>query len=81
MYKQIVQFFKEKNIAIIGFGREGKSTYKFIRNYLSDEVITILDGNTKLFENNEFLKDDKNLKVVLGDNYLDDLSDFDVIMK
>lgn len=81
MYKQIVEFFKGKNIAIIGFGREGKSTYKFIRNYLSDEVITILDGNTKLFENNEFLKDDKNLKVVLGDNYLDDLNDFDVIMK
>ena len=81
MYKQLVEFVKEKNIAIIGFGREGKSTYKFIRNYLSDEVITILDGNTKLFENNEFLKDDKNLKVVLGDNYLDDLNDFDVIMK
>ena len=32
MYKQIVEFFKGKNIAIIGFGREGKSTYKFIRN-------------------------------------------------
>ena len=35
-----------KNIAILGFGREGKSTYNFIRKHLKDMHLTIIDKNS-----------------------------------
>ena len=35
MYSEkIIEKLKDKNIAILGFGREGKSTYNFIRKHL-----------------------------------------------
>ena len=33
MQNKIIELFKDKNIAILGFGLEGKSTYNFIKNY------------------------------------------------
>ena len=62
------------NIAILGYGREGKSTYKFIRKYLSIKDLTIIDINNVL-ENNEELKKDNHLKIIYGENYLDNLDD------
>ena len=74
MYSQIIDKLKDKNIAILGFGREGKSTYNFIRRYLKDKFITIID------KNNQEL-DDNNVEVVYGDNYLDNLDKYDLIIK
>ena len=53
MYNKILEHLKNKKIAIVGFGREGKSTYKFIRKYLNNQELEILDGNEKLLELNE----------------------------
>ena len=33
MYKKIIEKLANKNIAILGFGKEGKSSYEFIRRY------------------------------------------------
>ena len=52
MYNKILEHLKNKKIAIVGFGREGKSTYKFIRKYLNNQELEILDGNEKLLELN-----------------------------
>lgn len=81
MYNKILEHLKNKKIAIVGFGREGKSTYKFIRKYLNNQELEILDGNEKLLELNEELKNDKNLKIITGKNYLDDLEKYDLIIK
>lgn len=81
MYNKILEHLKNKKIAIVGFGREGKSTYKFIRKYLNNQELEILDGNEKLFELNEELKNDKNLKIITGKNYLDNLEKYDLIIK
>ena len=35
--------FKDKKILIWGYGMEGKSSYRFIRSLLPDQVITIAD--------------------------------------
>ena len=43
MYRVILEKLKDKKIAILGFGREGKSTYNFIRKYFPDMKLTILD--------------------------------------
>lgn len=81
MYNKILKHLKNKKIAIVGFGREGKSTYKFIRKYLNNQELEILDGNEKLLELNEELKNDKNLKIITGKNYLDNLEKYDLIIK
>lgn len=69
------------NIAILGFGREGKTTYEFIRKYNKDIKITIIDRNEKVKEQNPELSEDKNLDYVLGSTYLDNLEDYDLIIK
>lgn len=81
MYKKIIEFLTNKNVAIVGFGREGKSTYKFIRKYLKNQKLTIIDGNKNLLENNPELLEDSNIEIVVGDSYLDNLEQYDLIIK
>ena len=79
MYNKILEKLNNKNIAILGFGKEGKSTYNFIRRY-SNQTLTILDKND-ILKNNEYLKEDKNLKIITGDTYLNNLEQYDLIIK
>ncbi len=82
MIEKIIKEIESKNkILILGFGREGKSAYQFIRKYLKDKFITIADGNSALLEKNAFLKEDKNLDFILGDGYLSNLNQYDMIIK
>ena len=81
MYNNIIERFKYKNIAILGFGKEGKSTYNFLRKHLPTQPLTILDGNEKLLENNDYLNDDKNITLILGKDYLNNLTEYDYIFK
>lgn len=79
MFNKIIDKLANKKIAILGFGKEGKSTYNFIRRH-SSQPLTILDKND-ILENNPYLNDDKNLTIITGDNYLDNLSDYDLVIK
>ncbi len=72
MYRKIIEKLKDKKIAILGYGREGKSTYNFITKYLDNPDITILDKNEIELEN---------VKKVIGDKYLDNLEIYDYIIK
>ena len=81
MYNNIIERFKDKNIAILGFGKEGTSTYNFLRKHLPTQPLTILDGNEKLLENNDYLNDDKNITLILGKDYLNNLTEYDYIFK
>ena len=69
-----------KDILILGFGREGQSTYSFVRKYDKDKFITIADKD-KNIENLEIIKNDKNIKLITGDNYLNELKDYDCVIK
>ena len=77
MQEEIFRKLEGKKIAILGFGLEGKSTYKFIRKF-SDCVLYILDQ--KDYNDDELIKDDSNV-VVICDNYLDNLDGYDIIIK
>ena len=79
--KIINEIDNKENVLILGFGKEGKSTYNLIRKYLTSKKLTIADSNVNLLLDNEFLKNDNNLDVVLGDNYLNSLKDYDLIIK
>lgn len=79
MYKKIINKLKDKKIAILGFGKEGKSTYTFIRKYLPDMPLTIID--MKDVSDNEIVIGDKNVDFICGDNYLANLNIYDYIIK
>lgn len=81
MYRKIINILKNKSIAIVGFGKEGRSTYKFIRKYLRNEKIFILDKNENLIIDSNTLINDTNVKIVLGKDYLKNINDYDIIIK
>lgn len=81
MYRKIINKLKDKKVAILGFGMEGKSTYNFIRRYLGHQNITIIDKNDIFNNNYELLKDDNNINYVIGDKYLSNLDKYDIIIK
>ncbi len=80
MIKDIIDYLENKKIVILGFGREGQATYKFIRKYLTNKEIYIRDLNENI-KNNDLVKNDNNVIFELGENYLDNLDKFDLILK
>lgn len=81
MIEKLIEFLKDKNIIILGFGMEGETTYDFIRNHLPTQKLTIADMNEVIIEDYPYLEQDKNLTLILGKNYLDNLEQYDVIIK
>ena len=71
---QIIEYIKDKKILILGFGREGISTYNYIRKHLPEKKITIADKNYVKIE-------DENTEMICGDDYLNCLGGFDLVFK
>jgi len=75
---------KDERILILGFGREGRDNFRFLRRIFPDKILGIgdrlelekLDGRAK-----EVVKKDKKLKLHLGENYLKALKNYEVIIK
>ncbi len=74
MYPAVIEYLKDKKILILGFGREGLSTLKYIRKYLPEKPVTVADRN-------QINTDIINVKTVCGENYLDCINSFDIVMK
>ena len=81
MINDLIQYFKDTKVLILGFGKEGESTYKLIRRYLKDQQLYIADSRENFVDNYEFLKEDKNVTCISGKSYLENLNDYDVIIK
>ena len=73
---------KNKSVLILGVGREGLSTYLFLRKRFPDKALTIADKLTlsQLPEKtrSDIVKD-KNLKLNLGENYLEKSRGFEIV--
>ena len=74
MCREIYDYFKNKKVLILGFGREGKSTYNYIRKFDKDFPIAIADKN-------EITVDDENVTLICGEKYLDAINEYDLVMK
>ena len=81
MLKDLIEYFKNKKVLILGFGREGISTYNLLRKYLKTQVLYISDKKENFQDNNEQLKKDPYVICTSGDQYLYNLDDYDIIMK
>ncbi|MDD4395641.1 MAG: UDP-N-acetylmuramoyl-L-alanine--D-glutamate ligase [Bacteroidales bacterium] len=75
----ILNHLKEKKIVILGFGREGVASYKFIRNYFPTMPLTIADKSPLIHV--EDCNADQNLTIVAGPDYDQKLNQYDMILK
>lgn len=74
MLERLRRFFEGKKIVILGFGREGRSSYELIHRLLPEQEMVIADQRAVEV-------DDECVEVVSGEGYLDGLEQYDVIMK
>lgn len=72
-YEKLADFFRGKNVLILGFGREGRSTLSLLKKFGCN--ITIADRNDV-----SCLETD-GIEVIYGEDYLNCLDRFDIIMK
>lgn len=67
-----------RNVCILGFGREGRSTYKMLEKYCTPSSITICDLNSVDRKANEL---PESTRIITGESYQESLSDFDIVFK
>ncbi len=72
---KIAEYVKNKKILILGLGREGMSTYNYLRRHLPEKHLTVADKNTVS------VGDDKNVSYICGDDFLSRLNEFDIVFK
>jgi UDP-N-acetylmuramoylalanine--D-glutamate ligase len=75
----IIERLKDKNILLLGFGKEGQSSYAFIRKYFPNIFITIADKNPENIL--PVLERDSNIRLISGECYLDAIHDYDIVLK
>lgn len=74
MLEELRRFFENKKIVILGFGREGRSSYELIRKLLPEQRLWIADLR-------RVEVDDAKAELVCGEGYLEGLGQYDVILK
>lgn len=74
----IFKKLRGKSILILGFGREGRSSLAFVRKFLPHAVVGVADGNADVLAG---LEEKYNVKTYSGENYLDAVNDYDIVLK
>lgn len=73
---------QNKSVAILGFGREGQSTYRTLRKFFPTLPIMVLDKSETFDpEVQIILSKDPHVRTFLGGEYLSDVVHYDVIFK
>ena len=81
MIEKLLDYLEDKKILILGFGMEGESTYRFIRRHFPEKKLFVADKNINLLNNKIDLMEDPNVEVSLGENYLNGIEEYDLIVK
>jgi UDP-N-acetylmuramoyl-L-alanine---L-glutamate ligase len=80
MYKLLREKLEGKKVVLLGFGREGSSSYKTIRKVIPALRLTIADRNESVRED-PLVSSDPLVDFILGESYLSGLSGFDIVIK
>ena len=91
MLSRLHELIKAKNILILGFGREGRSTLNRILEVGDAASITIADGNEALtlpaameittLSGEKKSVSSEEIKLLAGAHYMDSLENYDVVFK
>ena len=65
MVNNLIEILKDKKVLILGFGKEGISSYRFLIKYIPAHQISIADQNEGLLETLN-LDIDKRCTLILG---------------
>ena len=77
MLTSIIERLRDKRILIAGFGREGRSSLRFMQKYLPDTEVAVADKNEMSLK-----EIDKNkYRVYYGDEYLSSAHHYDIVIK
>ena len=75
MFPKIKEFLNNKDILILGFGKEGRSTLNFVKKHIKYKNLTVADKN--LIESHDL----SDVNVLFGEHYMRTLDTYDVIIK
>lgn len=75
------RYLSGRKVAILGFGREGVSTYQVIRRLLPAFPLVVCDRNENLLKNAAFLQGDTHSELFYGPDYLQGLRGAELIVK
>ena len=69
MFDLILNRLRGKRILVLGFGREGKSTLRFLKKYMPDAIVDVADKNA--------------MEGVMhsGEGYLESMYDYNIVIK
>ncbi len=74
------KFIGTNKVLILGYGIEGRSTYRHLKKYFPKLTIGIADQNIQI-ASDPFITNDSFLTTYLGENYLQAINDYKVIIK
>lgn len=74
MYQTLIEYLDARRILLLGYGREGQSSHRFIREHLPQKSIGIADVRV-------LQTDDPLVTLHTGERYLDALGDYDLILQ
>lgn len=74
MFQKLIEYFDERSVLLLGFGREGRSSYELIRKYYPKKPLGIADRNAVDVQ-------DKQVRLFSGDSYLDAIGQYDLVMQ
>ncbi len=80
----LIDELENKEILVLGLGREGVSTFQFLRRRFPDKVIGLTDqlsGNQLEEQARKIIENDERVVPFLGNDYLKSISQFDIICK
>ncbi len=72
MSKALIEYLQNKRILILGMGREGRSTLNFLKTHIPDAELAVADRVDPKIDG---------VKSFFGENYLDAMKDYDLVMK
>ena len=75
----LIERIENQKVIILGFGKEGISTYRFIRRHFPKMKLVVADGNENL-KTDDF-EGDKHVKFIKGAGYDRNLNPYDLIFK
>lgn len=78
MKHNIIDELTNKKVLILGFGKEGRSTYNFIKNNNINCKLGISDKN---YITDDEIIQNKDITLYIGDNYEDIVKEYDIILK
>jgi len=81
MGKFLNDFLKGHKTILVGFGKEGRSTYSIIREILPEYNLTVADRKESAFDGILAQGSPENIKFVSGENYLENLQDYTLMIK